>query len=238
MRRRNFLLAVIIALSIFNASCFASDSLTIKGNLTLITGDSETEVNGTKSIPMPKPFMIELQDDHPSVIANVFMKEGRQLERPAISVRTSEPFTVRGKSLLGIFLLKGTGEGVKLLSIGKNNRTIPDVTEDYYLAVDVDEEDDEDEELEAARLYYVKLSVEGSRPAPESKYPDFGYCTGDNVRLRESPGTKSKVIGKLNNMDWMTIFDEKKVKGEIWYLVEPERENLRGWIIGRYVKID
>ena len=238
MRRRNFLLAVIIALSIFNASCFASDSLTFKGNLTLITGDSETEVNGTKSIPMPKPFMIELQDDHPSVIANVFMKEGRQLERPAIAVRTSEPFTVRGKSLLGIFFLKGTGEDTKLLSIGKHNRTIPDVTEDYYLAVDVDEEDDEDEELEAARLYYVKLSVEGSRPAPESKYPDFGHCTGDNVRLRESPGTNSKVIGKLNNMDWMTIFDEKKVKGEIWYLVEPERENLRGWIIGRYVKID
>ena len=50
--------------------------------------------------------------------------------------------------------------------------------------------------------------------------------------------TRPKVIGKLNNMDWMTIFDEKKVKGEIWYLVEPERENLRGWIIGRYVKID
>ena len=40
----------------------------------------------------------------------------------------------------------------------------------------------------------------------------------------------------------MTIFDERRVKGEIWYLVEAytyhtEKENLRGWIIGRYVNV-
>ena len=69
MTLRKFLLAIIIALSIFNASCFAfaseSESLTFRGKLTLITGDTETEVNGTKTLPMPKSFMIGLQDNHP-----------------------------------------------------------------------------------------------------------------------------------------------------------------------------
>ena len=245
MTLRKFLLAIIIALSIFNASCFAfaseSESLTFKGNLTLITGDTETEVNGTKTIPMPEPFMIGLQDNHPGAIAEIFMNEGRQLERPAISVRTSKPFTVKGSALREIFFLKGTGGKVQLLSIGRNNFTIPDFTEDYYLAIDVDvTRKYGDQVIDWAELYYVKLSVEGSRPAPESKFPMFGYCTGDNVRLRESPGTKSKIIGKFNVMDGMTIFDERRVKGEIWYLVEPytydtEKRNLRGWIIGRYV---
>ena len=169
------------------------------------------------------------------------MNEGRHTERPAISVRTSKPFTVRGKSLREIFFLKGTGDKVQLLSIGRNNFTIPDFTEDYYLAIDVDvTRKYGDQVIDWAELYYVKLSVEGSRPAPESKFPMFGYCTGDNVRLRESPGTKSKIIGKFNAMDSMTIFDERRVKGEIWYLVESytyytDKKNLRGWIIGRYV---
>ena len=238
MTRKIFVTALAIALSVSTVWA-AQDTLTFKGNLTFIVGDSdEVEVNGTKTINMPEPFALELQDDHPSVIANIFMKEGREKQRPAIAVTTLEPFTVTGRALLGIFTLRGSGDKIKLLSIGKGNRIIPDVTEDYYLAVDVSSDDDEDEDIDAATLYYVKMSVLGSMPAPASKFPMFGHCTGDNVRLREAAGTKSKVIGKLDDMDWMTIFDERRVKGQVWYLVEPERENLRGWIIGRYVKID
>ena len=239
MTRKIFATALVIALSLFTAAWAAQETLTFKGTLTLITGDSdEIEVNGTKKITMPKPFEITLQDDHPSVIANIFIEEGRHLEKPAITVTTSEPFRVTGKALREIFSLRGTGDKIKLLSIGKGNYTIPDVTEDYYLAIDVQNQEDEDEDIDAATLYYLKMSVKGSRPAPESKFPMFGHCTGDNVRLRETPGTKSKIIGKFDNYDWMTIFDEKRVKGEVWYLVEPEKKALRGWIIGRYVEIE
>ncbi len=239
MIRRSFLLALVITLSLFTAAWAAQETLTFKGSITLTIGDSdEIEVNGTKTITMPKPFAIELQDNHPSVIANIFMEQGRQTERPAIAVTTTETFMVKGKALREIFTLRGSGDKIKLLSIGKGNFTIPDVTEDYYLAIDVPSENDEDEEIDAATLYYIKMCVQGSEPAPETKFPMFGHCTGDNVRLREKPGTKSKVIGKFDTMDWMTIFDDRAVKGEVWYLVEPEKENLRGWINGRYVEVE
>ena len=132
---RKILTAIAFSFLIFSAAHASQQTLTFKGSLTLITGETETEINGTKTILMPKPFMIELQDNHPGAIAEIFMNEGRHTERPAIAVRTSKPFTVKGKALREIFTLRGTGDNIKLLSIGKNNFTIPALTSDTARAI-------------------------------------------------------------------------------------------------------
>ena len=49
------------------------------------------------------------------------------------------------------------------------------------------------------------------------EYPALGICTGDGVRLREAPGTSSRILGKINSSQQLVLLGELKVKGETWY---------------------
>lgn len=44
--------------------------------------------------------------------------------------------------------------------------------------------------------------------APEAEYPELGVCTGDNVRLREDPGTDGKIIGRADTGTQFVILGE------------------------------
>ena len=65
-------------------------------------------------------------------------------------------------------------------------------------------------------------------------FPALGVCTGSNVRLRESPGTNSEIIGKVNESDRLVILGERKFKGDLWYSVDNPKEEGIAWIISRY----
>ena len=71
-------------------------------------------------------------------------------------------------------------------------------------------------------------------------YPTLGWCTGNSVRLRDTPGTgkESKILGKVNDFDLLIVLGETSVKGETWYEVEHPRQKGTAWIFGKYVATD
>ena len=66
-------------------------------------------------------------------------------------------------------------------------------------------------------------------------YPMLGYCTGSNVRLRESPSTKSRILGEVSDPQELVILGERKVNGQVWYRVDDPFDDREAWISGRYV---
>ncbi|MBQ7156112.1 MAG: SH3 domain-containing protein [Synergistaceae bacterium] len=68
------------------------------------------------------------------------------------------------------------------------------------------------------------------------EYPALGICTGDGVRLRESPGTSSKILGKVNAYQQLVLLGERRVKSDTWYRADNPFDDGEAWISGRYVE--
>ena len=73
-----------------------------------------------------------------------------------------------------------------------------------------------------------------------SKFPAYGICTGDSVRCRSNPGTKSSIIKRINKGDEVQVTGQRKVKGELWCEVytNPDSEDEEGpfWVSARYIE--
>ena len=69
------------------------------------------------------------------------------------------------------------------------------------------------------------------------RYPVEGVCTGDNVRLRSRPGTESRVLGRADMDDVLTVVGEETYDGETWYRIENPSGRGKLWIHGDYVEI-
>lgn len=69
------------------------------------------------------------------------------------------------------------------------------------------------------------------------EYPTLGLCTGNNVRLRDNPGTgsNSKVVGRADDTDQLILLGEKNINGETWYAVDNPNDSGTVWIHGNYV---
>ena len=84
----------------------------------------------------------------------------------------------------------------------------------------------------------IMLALSGnSATASDVIYPALGICTGNSVRLRESPGTDSEIVGKVNESDRLILLGERKFRGDLWYAVDNPQDEGTAWIIARYVDI-
>ena len=86
----------------------------------------------------------------------------------------------------------------------------------------------------------VVLMLCGSAYAERfTKFPAYGICTGNNVRCRENPGKKSKVVGRINKGDEVQVVGQRTANGELWYEVytSPDSEYEEGpfWVSARYI---
>ncbi|MBQ7578711.1 MAG: hypothetical protein IJT21_10665 [Synergistaceae bacterium] len=161
MSQKIFSALMLIILSCVTACAADESEITFSGNLTVIIDGQETIINGSKNIPMPETFRIETQDDYPAIMAQLFKEGGHVADKAAITVKTSENFTVSGKRVMGVFAIIGT-KPQKLLSIGGKKAPYKISAEpgDYYIAIkNTPQEDKEQEELDAAILQYIKISV-------------------------------------------------------------------------------
>ncbi len=68
-----------------------------------------------------------------------------------------------------------------------------------------------------------------------AEYPELGVCTGDNVRLREDPGTDGKIIGRADTGTRFVILSEAYVDGQKWYEIDNPKDKGHAFIIARYV---
>ena len=71
-------------------------------------------------------------------------------------------------------------------------------------------------------------------PAFGAEYPELGVCTGDNVRLREDPGTDGKIIGRADTWTQFVILGEIYLDGQKWYEIDLPTEKGTAYIIARY----
>ena len=69
-----------------------------------------------------------------------------------------------------------------------------------------------------------------------ASYPELGVCTGDRVRLRESPGTKGKIVGQVDTGRHLVILGTAKSGGQTWYKVDHSDRKGTAYIISGYVK--
>ena len=69
-------------------------------------------------------------------------------------------------------------------------------------------------------------------------YPILGMCTGNNVRLRDNPGTKSNVVGAANNDDILIVIGVRHVDGDAWYCIDNPAKHGTAWIFAKYVDTD
>lgn len=71
--------------------------------------------------------------------------------------------------------------------------------------------------------------------AQAMQYPELGVCTGDNVRLREDPGTSGRVIGRADAGTQFIVLGEMYVDGQKWYEIDHPTKEGTAYIISRYV---
>lgn len=138
--------------------------ITFTGKLTVTSGGKRTKIDGSQNINVPESELITetTQDDHPSVMAYVFLREGYDKQKPYITVRASTPSTVSGERVNGVFALRGKGDNARLESVGgkKSPYRLPKAAGDYYIGIDYEFEEYEEDEIDAAILQYVKVTVE------------------------------------------------------------------------------
>ena len=67
------------------------------------------------------------------------------------------------------------------------------------------------------------------------QYPELGVCTGNNVRLRENPGTHGKVIGRADSWTQFVIIDEAYADGQKWYEIAHPFKEGNAFISARFV---
>lgn len=89
----------------------------------------------------------------------------------------------------------------------------------------------------ALTLVIVLVLSVNSAIASDVIYPALGVCIGNSVRLRESPGTDSEILGRVNESNRLIILGERKFKGDLWYAVDNPQDEGTAWIIARYVDI-
>ena len=66
------------------------------------------------------------------------------------------------------------------------------------------------------------------------EYPELGVCIGDNVRLREDPGTEGKIIGRADTGTQFVILGETYVDGQKWYEIDHPTKKGSAYIIAKY----
>ena len=101
---RKIFLGILIILCFSVAAFSKEDSkITFNGDLTIIYEGKEIKVKNSQSIPIPKTQEFGTQDDDPSVMADVFESEGFNKTKPAITVKTSKPFSISGERISEVF---------------------------------------------------------------------------------------------------------------------------------------
>ncbi|MBQ7665632.1 MAG: SH3 domain-containing protein [Synergistaceae bacterium] len=66
------------------------------------------------------------------------------------------------------------------------------------------------------------------------EYPELGVCIGDNVRLREDPGTDGKIIGRADTGTQFVILGEAYVDGQKWYEIDHPTKKGSAYIVAKY----
>ena len=73
--------------------------------------------------------------------------------------------------------------------------------------------------------------------APElSDFPTLARCTGNNVRLRADPNTKSTILGKLDDGDYVVVLNETFAHGDTWYQVDHPTRKGQAYVFGKYLE--
>ncbi|MBQ6774766.1 MAG: SH3 domain-containing protein [Synergistaceae bacterium] len=230
----------VLAFALFSSTALAADSdseITFKGNITL----NGKKINGSARVSLPEAKEFTTQDDSGIVMAMLFKREGYDKAKPDFTIRTSEPFTVSGSNINGVYRLQRTVKKGSLNSIGgdKAPYKIPARPGDYYIGINVTLDDEDEEEIDAAILQYIKISVVNDSFSDETdtKFPALGICTGSNVRLRNAPGTNSKVTGRADESDRLIILGAEILDGELWLMIDNPSGKGKAYITGRYVEV-
>ncbi|MBR2208025.1 MAG: SH3 domain-containing protein [Synergistaceae bacterium] len=66
-------------------------------------------------------------------------------------------------------------------------------------------------------------------------YPTLAWCNAESVRLREAPNTKSKILGKLSEWDFLIVLSDTRVNGQLWYEVDHPTKKGHAYILGKYL---
>lgn len=69
-----------------------------------------------------------------------------------------------------------------------------------------------------------------------AEYPELGVCIGDNVRLREDPGTDGKIIGRADTGTRFVILGEVYVDGQKWYEIDHPFKKGNAYIIAKHAQ--
>ena len=133
----------------------AKDTITFEGNLILNVGGKRTRVKKSETVSMPSEIRITLQDDHPSVIAQVLEDDGHVRRSASITVRTSKSFKISGRRVEGVYEIRRFRGEKRLESL--KGKTIPAKTGDYYVRLSAKKGDNN---RDAAVLRYVKIHVD------------------------------------------------------------------------------
>ena len=227
----------VLLFALFSSTVFASDSeITFNGNITL----NGRKINGSAKVSLPETNEFTTQDDSSMVMAMLFKREGYDKAKPDFTIKTSEPFTVSGSLINGVYRLQRTSKNGSLNSIGGDQAPckIPARPGDYYIGINALLDNEDEEEIDAAILHYIKISVvNDSFSETDTKFPALGICTGSNVRLRNAPGTDSKVTGRANESDRLIILGAEILDGELWLMIDNPSGKGKAYITGRYVEV-
>ena len=86
------------------------------------------------------------------------------------------------------------------------------------------------------KFFFTCVLIFMAHVALAAEYPDIGYCTGNNVRLRESPSTSSNILGNVNESAVLILLGHRQVNGQRWYKIEHPAKKGTAWIFGDYIE--
>ena len=71
-----------------------------------------------------------------------------------------------------------------------------------------------------------------------AKYPEMGICTGEKVRLIESPSSKGKIIGLVKpDRNRFVVLGEVHSGGQKWYMIDHPTKRGTAYVAAEYVEI-